>query len=218
MHGPSQPNGETLKRLSLVCLVAFAPVLASANIIPTGISIVGTGPYVWTYGLQLSSDQDVVSGLPPVANPVPHEDLSFGSFITIFDFAGYVDGSCTGPQGWTCLVQNVGFTPDDVTPNDDIDLPNLTWTYNNGPTISGSPDGRDLGQFGASSIYGTATLVSYAARGVKNNGAAIGTVADNVGETTGPQAMAVPEPGSLALAGLALALMVAPPLRRRVGR
>jgi hypothetical protein len=114
-----------------------------------------------------------------------------------------------------CSVQNIGFTPDDTLPNDAAALPNLTWVYTTGPVLGGNPDGLDLGLFSAQSIYDSVGFVSYAARGVKNNGAAVGTIADNVGTTRGPVALGVPEPGSLLLAGLALVLMgVAVPARK----
>lgn len=198
-----------MKRTSLTCLIALLPAMAWANIIPTGTGITGAGPYLWTYDFQLSGDQDAHSGLPPTASPVAHNNTAFGSFLTIYDFAGYVEGSCFAPAGWVCSSQNVGYTPDDVLPTDNASLPNLTWVYTTGPTLSGNPNGLDLGQFGAASIYNSVVLVSYAARGVKNSGASNGTIADNVGTTVGPTAnLAVPEPGSLALAGLAMALMV----------
>ncbi len=203
-----------MKRIVLACLVALAPVATWANIIPTGTSITGAGPYVWTYNLQLSSDQDAHSGPSPTVHPVPHVNLNVGSFLTLFDFAGYVTGSCTGPAGWTCTNQDIGFTPDDVIPTDDAALPNLTWVYENGPKLTGEPNGLDLGLFSATSIYNREVLVSYAARGVKNNGFSIGTIADNVGNTRGP-GQAVPEPGTLTLAGLALVLSGGLMKRRR---
>jgi hypothetical protein len=192
-----------MKRLQLVCLLALAPAATWANIIPTGTTITGAGPYTWAYDFQLSSDQNAEHGLQPGENPVSHTTITFGSFLTIFDFGGYVVGSCTGPAGWTCTAQNVGFTPDDVTPVDKSWITNLTWTYTSGPTILGQPDGKDLGIFTAKSIYGEPTLVSYAARAVKNTGFSSGTIADNVGNTQGP----IPEPASLALAGVALVLL-----------
>ena len=44
-------------------------------------------------------------------------------------------------------------------------------------------------------------------RGFKNNGASIGTVTDNVDQTRGPIASPIPEPSSVVLAGLGLALL-----------
>ena len=196
-----------MKKLSITCLLALAPVLAAANIIPTLTMIGDTGPFTWTYNLQLSSDQDVASGLPPAENPVPHTNLFFGSFLTIYDFAGYVANTCVGPTGWSCMTQNIGFTPDDVSPQDDPTITNLTWVYTSGPLITGQPNGVDLGFFSAQSVYDEAMEVSYAARGIKNNGGSAGTIADNVGNTRGPRALEVPEPTSLALAGLALGLL-----------
>lgn len=197
-----------MKKLSAICLLALAPAMGWANIIPTGTSVTGTGPYTWNYNLQLSQDQNVVPGLPPANIQVPHEDLSFGSFLTLFDFAGYVDGSCAGPTGWTCTAQLLGFTPDDVLPLDRAHLMNITWVYTSGAPILGQPSGVDLGTFSAQSTFNTEGVVSYAARGVKNIGSSEGSIADNVGVTRGP-VNNVPEPGSLGLAGLGLLLLVA---------
>jgi PEP-CTERM motif len=193
-----------MKRLSLACLIALAPWVASANIIPTGTTITGSGPYLWNYNLQLSDDQDARAGPAPTDPSVPHEDRTFGSMLTIYDFAGYVAGSCGGPAGWTCTAQALGFTPDDTLPTDDATLMNLSWVYTSGPDIVGTPGNVDLGNFFAQSIYNTVTLVSYTGRGVKNRGESVGTIADNVGTTIAPTATSVPEPGSLALAGVAL--------------
>jgi hypothetical protein len=197
-----------MKKLPALCLLALAPAMAWANIIPTGTSVTGTGPYTWNYNLQLSQDQNVNPGLPPTDTLVPHENLSIGSLLTLFDFAGYVDGSCAGPTGWTCTAQLLGFTPDDVLPTDRADLMNITWVYTTGAPILGQPSGVDLGNFSAQSLFNTEGVVSYAARGVKNIGASEGSIADNVGTTRGP-VNAVPEPGSLGLAGLGMLLLVA---------
>jgi len=194
-----------MKRFTLLCLFAVALCATSfANIIPTSTTITGAGPFTWTYDLQLSKDQNVNSGIAPTMTPVPHTNLTFAGFFTIYDFSGYLAGSCSAPTGWVCTAQNLGFTPDDVTPTDNANIVNLTWAYTSGPIILGQPSGVDLGMFSAKSIYGTPTLVSYTARGIANLGPQLGTIADNVGNTQGPRAI-VPEPASLFLFGTGIA-------------
>jgi hypothetical protein len=189
--------------------------VARANIIPTSTTITGSGPFIWTYDFQLSKDQNVNSGLAPTTNPVPHTNLTIPGFVTIYDFAGYVAGSCSGPVGWTCTVQNVGFTPDDVVPTDNSSITNITWAYTSGSTLLGQPSGLDLGLFSAQSIYSVATTVSYTSRGVANTGQQTGTIADNVGTTQGPLApAATPEPGTVSLMLLGLGLVAV--LRKRI--
>jgi hypothetical protein len=182
-----------------------------ASITPAGTSITGNGPYVWTYRLQVAGDQKVVSGLAPTGTPVSPQASEFGSFFTIYDFNGYVGGSCSGPRGWQCTAQNIGFTPGDVQPMDSPGIVNLTWAYTSGADFSGEPVGQPLGDFSASSMYSTFTTVSFAGRGSRSAGTQPVAVADNVGETLAPSApnadpgTPIPEPGSLALAGLGLA-------------
>jgi hypothetical protein len=215
---PARPALQRLALLTPLLLTLLTPLAATANIIPSVVSVVGAGPYTWTYRLELSADQDVRSGPLPSGPTVSSSNLSFGSFLTIFDFQGYVAGSCTSPTGWVCVVQNLGYTPSDVLPDDDASVVNLTWHYATGPDISGQPNGVDLGIFSAQSIWGDEGLVSYAGRGIKNTGLSAGTVAANVGKVAGPQGQAVPEPGSLALAGLALVALAGlrkPAQRRR---
>lgn len=191
----------------LLCLLALTlGSVAMANIIPTNTGITGGGPFLWTYDVKLSADQNAVSGPAPVANPVLHTNTTIAAFFTIYDFAGYVNGTCAGPAGWACTVQNTGFTPDDVTPTDNANIVNITWAYTSGATILGQTIGKDLGLFTATSTFNTPVLVSYTSRGIANTGSQVGTIADNVGNTTGPLS-GVPEPATLGTIGVGLMLL-----------
>jgi hypothetical protein len=198
-----------MKRLSAACLLALAPAAAMANITPVYQgNVAGAGFFTWSYNAQLSSDQDAKTGTAPASNPVGPGNTGTAGFFTIYDFFGYIPGSCAGPAGWTCTAQNVGYTPSFVLPFDDANIVNLTWAHTSGPDIEGDPVnnvGVDLGNFTANTLYDLTDLVSYAGRGWKNSGLQAGTTADNVGSTTGPRARnLVPEPGSLALMALGL--------------
>ena len=196
----TQDEVPVMRRVSMLCVLGLAlSAVATANIIPTSTTVTGTGPFDWIYDLQLSNDQNVNSGTAPTVNPVPHANLTFAGFFTIYDFAGYVPGSCAGPAGWTCSAQDLGFTPDDVVPTDNPSIVNITWAYTSGATILGQPSGVDLGLFSAESIYGDPVLDSYASRGISNTGPQVGTIADNVGNTQGPGG--VPEPATFILIG-----------------
>ena len=138
---------KSIRHFSAACVLALAPAVTLANITPSLTTVTGSGPYTWSYSLTLASDQDVHSGTAPVMNGVPHTDATFAGFLTLYDFGGYVAGSCAGPAGWVCTAQNVGFTPDDVVPNDNPGVTNITWAYTSGPEIVGSPSGVELGTF-----------------------------------------------------------------------
>ena len=194
-----------VKRFYTAALLSLALAGVSwANIIPTGARVTGAGIFTWNYTLTLSADQNALSGPAPTTNPVGAANTT-GAFFTLYDFAGYIAGSCAGPSGWTCTNQALGFTPFDVAPLDSAAFTNITWTYTTGPTIvggNGAGAGTELGNFSAQTNLNISKAIAYTARGVKNNGPAAGTTADNIGTTTGPSG--IPEQISISLIGIGL--------------
>jgi hypothetical protein len=188
----------SMKRISLLCVLALTlSTVAMANIIPTTPGPTPSGSnFLWAYNFTVSTDQNVNSGPVPSVNPVDPLNLIPGGFVTIYDFQGYVVGSCAGPAGWTCVAQNIGFTPSDTLPPDSASIVNLTWVYTSGTPVLGP---TIVNGFSAVSIYGLEQQVSFTSRGWRNQGIQIGTVTDNVGKTTGPAP--IPEPATLALLG-----------------
>ena len=148
--------------------------LARADIIPEVSTVTPNGSnFTWTYTAALTND----------------ETLQSGNFFTIYDFAGFVSGTNFQPANWVFSSANVGVTPPRVTPTDNPNIPNLTFTYT-GPNVGPGP--VDLGLFGADSTFSKATLGNFAAETVK---------ADNMGqvEVSARPAGVIPEPSSLVL-------------------
>ena len=181
----------------MVAVVGFAlaAVPARAGLLPVSTTVTpDAGNFRWTYSIVLPTDVQIRSG----------------DFFTIYDFNGFVSGSESGPANWTFSTAPTGITPADVLPVDDPSVPNLTWKYT-GPDVSGQ---LGLGNFWAISPYSDGTAADFTAR---SHNPVYGTNDSNITSTTVPVQVpvppGVPEPATLALAGVGLPLVAL--LRRR---
>jgi hypothetical protein len=189
-----------------VVAVGVSATPAKAGLVPITVSIQPeAGNFRWTYSIVLPSDYKLQSG----------------DYFTIYDFEGYVAGSesvaFTAPDGatWSFSTNNVGPTPGLLNPNDDPTAPNLTWTYS-GPTV---PKGQlGLGNFAATSLFGDSKTSHFTAT---NPSVDTGEIDENVTRTVSPTGEivppppGVPEPTTLALAGLGLPIIGAARWYRR---
>lgn len=185
---------------AVVAVVASAaPVMA--GLLPVSVSVQPeAGNFRWTYSVVLPTDMRLQSG----------------DYFTIYDFGGYVPGSAnvTSPYPddsassfWSVSTNNVGPTPALLNPTDNPNISNVTWTYN-GPTI---PSGQlTLGNFAATSMFQDSQTSSFTAT---NPRSVDGVPDSNITETLTPTGQVmppppgVPEPATLALAGLGLPLV-----------
>ena len=177
-----------IARLLAVAALAAAGQTASAGLLPVSVTVTPeAGNFRWTYAVVLPTDMK----------------LQAGDYFTIYDFGGLVPGSTSAPDGWT-FTPNAK-TPDRLTPQDDPNIPNLTWTYS-GPMMDGTKAG--LGNFWAVSLYGTTTDSMFTALTHRTSD---GKFDSNITPTTvpvpAPPPPGVPEPATLALAGLGLPLL-----------
>lgn len=182
-------------------IVAMTARSADAGLLPVAVTVQPEAKnFRWTYSVVLPTDMK----------------LQAGNYFTIYDFAGYQDGSgmVTSPfpddtyaQYWTVSTSAVGPTPSLVNPIDDPGIDNLTFTYN-GPTI---PNGNGaLGNFVATSLFGTTKSGSFAAinpqalSGDEDQNTTL-TLVPTGDEVPGP--IGTPEPATMVLAGLGLPLI-----------
>ena len=179
----------------LMAVVATATLFveqATAGLLPVNVTVTpDAGNYRWTYAIVLPTDSLIRSG----------------DYFTIYDFGGLIDGTNAQPVNWNYSKSNLGPVPSGVNPVDQPSIPNLTWTYS-GPTV---PTGQlGLGNFWAISTYANATDSFFTARTHRTSDGLLDT---NITETVVPVPTAsppppgVPEPATLALAGLGVAFI-----------
>jgi len=185
-----------MKKALILGLVAFGTSIfvAYGDIIPTLTNVTGSAPnFSWNYSANVTVD----------------ETVQHGDFFTIYDFSSIMPTVHTEPTGWTFSTSLLGPTPGLVSPTDNPNLWNLTWTYSGTNPIPGA---AALGMFTA--VTGTDQLKpgQFTAEATRS-GDPTGTKIDNIGQVSVP----VPESTSLLpLIGVcAAALLVAPGLRRQ---
>jgi hypothetical protein len=182
-----------------VTAVAVGGGAASAGMLPTSVTVTpDAGNFRWTYAVVLPTDMK----------------LQAGDYFTIYDFAGMVPGTSSAPAGWQLSISNTGPTPDRLNPQDDPHIPNLTWSYT-GPTQVGQVG---LGNFWADSQFSQQAASFFTAT---NPRVSDGQIDKNITETIVPASTGgggqpgVPEPATLALAGLGIPLIGGARLFRR---
>jgi PEP-CTERM motif len=184
------------RRLTAVAVALGLAVLGSgsakAGLLPVAVSVTPeAGNYRWTYAIVLPTDSQLQSG----------------NYFTIYDFRGLIPNSEFAPEGWEFTTTKLGPTPALLLPDDNPDLPNLSFRYT-GPTIDAGQTG--LGNFWAVSEFGERTDSFFTAR---TNRTSDGRFDENITETVvpvpadTPPPPPVPEPTTLALAGLGLPLV-----------
>ena len=181
------------RRLAAWALAAAATLCGAdalqAGLLPVSVSVTPeSGKYRWTYAIVLPTDSQLQSG----------------NYFTIYDFKGLNAGSVVAPAGWSFTTDKVGPTPELVTPNDDPNVPNLSFKYT-GAIIDAGQTG--LGNFWAVSDFGLKTDSFFTAQ---TNRTSDGKVDTNITTTNVPVPSGntappgVPEPTTLALAALGL--------------
>ena len=158
-----------------LALLGSAALIARGDIIPTLDSVTGSSPnFTWNYTANVTVDQTV----------------NAGDFFTIYDFSSIMPTTHSEPTGWTFSTSLLGPTPANVSPTDNPNLWNLTWTYNGASPITGS---AALGMFSAVTNTDQLKTGQFTAQWTRTSGPEAGSKVNNIGNVTVP----VPESSSL---------------------
>ena len=142
-------------------------------------------------------------------------------FLTIYDFAGYLQGSATAPGGWSISEQKVGRTPGSVTVGDNAGLWNITFLYNGDSMIVGGTPQALVGTFRLSSEFGPS--IQTGVRTAQTTSSATGLMLPHTGSVDVPSPdggvesetfAAVPEPTTMLLVTGGLAALLTAQRRR----
>jgi hypothetical protein len=179
-----------------------------------------------TVGLILTGRADIIPTLSPVtpnggnftwsyaANVTVDETINTGDYFTIYDFGTFVAASNLQPAGWTFSSSLLGVTPSQVSPTDNPNLLNLTWTYTGTTPLVGA---AALGNFSVLAATNLLTTSDFAAEATRSTGPNAGSKIDNIGRTSVP----VPEMSALlpilSVCGAGLVAAIPSLLRRRKG-
>src|SRR5205807_3771648 len=193
----SEPNHtKFMRKAYLLGLVAIGASILTArgDIIPTLSSTApAVGGFTWNYSANVTVD----------------ETINTGDFFTIYDFGSIAPGSNMQPTGWTFSTALLGVTPALVSPTDNPNILNLTWTYTGTTPINGA---AALGIFSVITSTDQLKVGQFTAEATRNSGPNAGTKIDNIGNVSVP----VPEPSVLfPIMSLCAAIGVDRFLRRR---
>src|ERR1700730_2116550 len=166
-----------MRKACILGLVLFGSVsfIARGDIIPTLSSVTGSSPnFTWNYSANVTVD----------------ETINTGDFFTIYDFGNIAPGSNTQPTGWTFSQALLGPTPGLVSPTDNPNILNLTWTYTGTTPITGA---AALGIFSVITSTDQLKVGQFTAQATRNSGPSAGTKISNIGDVSVP----VPEASAL---------------------
>jgi hypothetical protein len=169
----------------------------------------------WAYSAFFNTQLDPVTGEPV-------ETLEPGSYVTIYDFGGYVPGSMKITSSkyaseFKLTEQNTGITPKGISVPDSPSLPNFTATYT-GKALTTSTSFINLFTLNTTFTSQTPAGSNFSGLDYKSSGLSSGTPVASFGYITTPTyvtppkdppltAASVPEPGSLLLLGLGSAIV-----------